>query len=247
MFEEFLKNMLPKARQSSLRRLWRRVKFAGSRRHCLVCNSRLRLFLPHGVVQRPNAVCPVCGVRDRHRLAWLYLQNETPLFTKRMSLLHIAPEPEVAKKLSRCKNIDYLSGDLYLEAKVKMDICGMPFDNCSFDMLYCSHVLNMLPEDAPAMREMYRVLKPGGSAVVQVPEAKELVTVDSPWPSTKQVRKGLFGDKAMYRRYGIDLGGRLEQAGFNVTVVDYFSRFTRADQMRFGLIKEDIYLLLKER
>jgi SAM-dependent methyltransferase len=247
MIKKIVKHLIPESRHSSLRRMWNRIKFAGLGHLCPVCGSRLRLFIPHGVVRRPNAVCPVCGVRDRHRLAWLYFQNETPLFTNRMSLLHIAPEPEVAKNLSRLSNLDYLSGDLYQEAMVKMDIAAIPFDDSSFDMVYCSHVLNMLPDDEPAINEIYRILNPGGSAVIQVPRPEEPETVESPRPSTPQIRKGLFGDEGMYRRYGLDLGERFCKAGFNVTAVDYFSRFTPMEQLKFGLVKEDIYLLLKER
>ena len=197
------------------------------------------------MVQRPNAVCPVCGVRDRHRLAWLYFRRETRLFTDRMSLLHIAPEPEVARRLSALPNLAYISGDLYQAAMVKMDIAGMPFDDASFDMVYCSHVLNMLSDDAPAIREIYRVLKPAGLALIQIPGSGEAETLESPIPSTPEIRKRVFCDEGMYRRYGLDIRERFERVGFHVAVVEYFAQFSRAEQLRYGLIDEDLYALRK--
>ena len=223
------------------RRGWRRLRFVGSSRYCPLCSSHLRLFLPHGVIPRPNAVCPVCQSRDRHRLAWLWLTHETRLHQAPLTFLHLAPEPELARRLAALPNLRYLSGDLVHHAGVRLDITRLPFPNACIDILYCSHVLNMLPRDVPALSELFRVLKPGGLTLIQVPQATAIATLEASPRSSHAERLALFGDPDMFRRYtGSDLLERLTLVGFSAEVIRYHEHFSSRDRIRLGLIDEDL-------
>ena len=80
-----------------------------------------------------------------------------------MSVLHIAPERVFEKKLKQLKNLDYITADLDPgRAMVQMDITNISYEDNFFDVILCSHVLEHIPDDRKAMRELYRVLKPGG-------------------------------------------------------------------------------------
>ena len=228
------------------RRALRRVRYLGWARYCPLCGSHVRLFFPHGVVQRPNAVCPVCHSRDRHRLAWLWLQTNTALGRAPMRMLHVAPEPVVARRLQALPRLLYVSGDLVHHATVQMDVCRMPFAANSFDLVYCSHVLNMLPDDQPAMTEIFRVLCPGGLALLQVPTPVAGRGVEAGPVSTADQRQHLFGDPDMYRRYGADeLTTRLRGAGFDARPVHYWHSFSEDEQLRLGLIDEPLHICFK--
>jgi hypothetical protein len=148
----------------------------GRERYCPLCQSQVRLFLPFGNRgKRPNAWCPGCGSLERHRLAWMVFEQKTNLFDPfEKSLLHIAPEPVMRDKFRNLSYLDYLSADLSDPwATVKMDITDIPYPDNAFNVIYCSHVLEHIPNDRQAMRELYRVLKPNGVALFMVPVTRE--------------------------------------------------------------------------
>jgi hypothetical protein len=228
---------------SGWREFARRLKYAGLARYCPLCRSHVRVFLAHGVVSRPNAVCPVCLSRDRHRLAWLWLRENTQLGKAPDRLLHIAPETSVAQRLQTLPHVHYVSADLVHRASVRMDICRMPFREQSFDTIYCSHVLNMLPDDRPAMTELFRVLRPGGLAVLQVPTPLEGPGIEAGLHATSGDRLKLFGDPHICRRYGsFELNASLSQAGFDVQVVHWSNQYSEAEKLRLGLIDEPLHV-----
>lgn len=225
---------------------WRRLRYLGLARYCPLCDSHVRLFLPHGVVPRPNAVCPVCLSRDRHRLAWLWLRAHTALGKAPTRLLHVAPETVVALRLQALPQVHYISGDIVHRASVRMDVCHMPFREHSFDVVYCSHVLNMLPDDQPAMAEIFRVLSPGGLALLQVPTPVQGPGIEAGPRATADERRALLGDPDMHRRYGSDvLASRLRQAGFEARAVPWFQTFDAPEQLRLGLIDEPLHVCTK--
>ncbi len=228
------------------RRALRRLRYLGWARHCPLCGSHVRLFFPHGAVPRPNAVCPVCHSRDRHRLAWLWLRDHTPILSFPMQVLHVAPEPVVAQRLQALPQLRYVSGDIVHRADVRMDVCRMPFGEAAFDLVYCSHVLNMLPHDGPALAELFRVLRPGGLALLQVPAARAGDGVEAGAASTSEDRRRLLGDPDMYRRYaGDELACRLRRVGFDARVVHHSRSFGDEDRLRLGLIDEPLHVAVK--
>ena len=159
------------------------------------CKSHLRSFRPYGVVPRPEARCPICGALERHRLMRLYLTRKTDLFNgHRQRMLHVAPERELSEWLQQTPSIDYLTAYMPIfEAMVKMDISDIQYGDNTFDVIYCSHVLEHVCDDRKAMREFWRVLKIGGWAILQVPIISD-VTFEDPSVTSPAERERLFGN-----------------------------------------------------
>src|SRR5262245_31676196 len=163
-----------KFRQSirrALHRGLRRLQYGGRGRYCPVCRSHLRAFLPWGSPVRAEVFCPVCQSHERHRLIWLYFARRPELFARpHLRLLHVAPEEALTEFFTSKPNIEYLSGDLEAPpGLLRFDLTALPFSNDTFDAIYCSHVLEHVPDDARAMAELCRILRPGGWAILQVP------------------------------------------------------------------------------
>jgi SAM-dependent methyltransferase len=242
------RRVLRREQSRALRRLGKRVARFGFARRCPCCKAWLRGFDPYGVSVRENALCPVCGSVERHRLLWLYLARKTDLFDgRRKRMLHVAPEPVLARRLQAEDSIDYFTADLASpRAMVRMDITAVPYRTNTFDVVYCSHVLEHVPDDRRAMREFHRVLRVGGWAILQVP-IREEATFEDPSVVLPEDRERVFGHPEHVRSYGPDYVDRLAEAGFSVTV-DGFARELDAKAVaRFGLKREqDIYFCEKE-
>ena len=184
---------------------------------CPVCGSGFRKFLPYGRVSRANALCPSCLSLERHRLLWLYLQRETDFFEEPKKMLHIAPEHCFIDRFKSLKHLDYITADLESPlAEVKMDIHDIPFEENTFDLIFCNHVLEHVEDDIQAMREMFRVLKPNGWAILQIPifhpqpeETQEDRSITDP-----NEREQVYGQSDHVRLYGKDYPNRIESAGF---------------------------------
>jgi SAM-dependent methyltransferase len=135
---------------------------------------------------------------------------------KKKSMLHIAPEPPIAFRLRSLKHLDYVAADRDdPRADVHMDITRIPYPEASFDVICCSHVLEHIPQDRTAMRELCRVLKPDGWTILLVPIKGER-TLEDPRVTDPAERERLFGQFDHVRVYGLDFQDRLEQAGFSV-------------------------------
>jgi SAM-dependent methyltransferase len=225
----------------------RQLRYGGTSRYCPCCRSHLRTFKPFGLVPRPDALCPVCHSLDRHRLILLYVTERTALFDERRKrMLHIAPEPQLAQLFQRAPSIDYLSGDLDgSRAMETIDVMDIHHEDSSFDVIYCSHVLEHVPDDRRAMRELYRVLAPGGWAILQVPIDGDR-TYEDPTVEDPRERERLFGQDNHLRRYGPDYADRLREAGFSVSVDDFVRKLPDRTVTRVGLVRtEDVYLCRK--
>jgi SAM-dependent methyltransferase len=115
-----------------------------------------------------------------------------------------------------------------------MDITRMPLPDSSFDIILCSHVLEHVEDDRRAMAEMYRVLRPGGSAIIQVPLQGD-TTLEDPSATTADERKRLFGQHDHVRIYGLDITKRLEDAGFGVETEAATDLLPLGDLSRHGI------------
>jgi SAM-dependent methyltransferase len=255
--KSLLRGIIPAALRPGLKTTYRRIRFFGLSGKCPFCRARLRRFLPFGLELpvlaekqivgggfRENALCPVCGSLDRERLVYLYLVNRNNDFSKPCSLLHVAPETQLKKTLMRSSNLRYFTGDL-LDSTVmtRMDLTHIPLPTDSFDAIICNHVLEHIPEDYRAMAELYRVLKPGGWAILQVPISLRLEsTLEDFSISTPEGRELTFGQRDHVRIYARDYASRLAHAGFQVEVFDW-----RADSGKFGGPKNLYGLLEGER
>ena len=200
----------------SVKRAIKRACYSGDQRYCPVCGWSARKFLQAGVDSRPNARCPNCNSYERHRLVWRYLQEKTDFFTKSgVKMLDIAPVAWFESRFRAIIGPGYVSADLMQPADVKMDVTDIQFPDGTFDIVYCSHVLEHVPDDQKAMREFHRILKPSGWAIFMVP-ITVAETVEDPTISDPKERLQLFGQDDHVRRYGKDFINRLEEAGFSV-------------------------------
>ena len=183
-----------------------------------------RSFLAYGYAkQRENVLSPSTLSLERHRLLWLYLKNETDFFTKAHKLLHFAPEQAFYKRFKKMEQLDYVTTDLNSPiADVKADICNLPFEDASFDTILCNHVLEHIPDDTKAMQELFRVMRPGGMGIFQIPQdINRETTFEDPTITDKKERTRIFGQYDHVRVYGMDYFDKLRSVGFEVEAVDY--------------------------
>lgn len=202
-----------------------------------------RKFLPYGYgKQRLNALSPGTLSLERHRQMWLYLQNETDFFTKNYRVLHIAPEQEFLRKFKKMKNLNYTSADLFSPiVDVKADILDLPFEDESFDVVFCNHVLEHIVDDRKAMSELYRVMKKGGWGIFQVPMKNSLEKSYEDFTITDpKERQKYFGQYDHVRWYGMDYFERLRSVGFQTEPLYYSQKFSKVDIQKFGLMENEI-------
>lgn len=225
--------------------------YVGRGRECPVCGCRRRRFLPYGyVAPREDALCPRCLSLERHRLLWLWLQNETDLAAEHPRLLHIAPEVSLMRKFSAlyagCPE-RYVTADLESPlAKMHFDICDMPLDDGCFDMVICNHILEHVADDRKAMREVLRVLRSGGTGVILSPvDLSRAATFEDDSVTDPAERTRIFGQYDHRRIYGRDYADRLRDEGFMVEQYDYAHAFTPAERQRYALKEEILYIVRK--
>jgi hypothetical protein len=226
----------------------RKRRHHGAARQCVVCGSGLRSFLPFGDPPRPEAMCPVCGALERHRMIWLYLERRTDLLDGRpKGMLHFAPERPIRRRLRHIPHLDYVTADLDSQlADLAMDITDIQFPDDAFDVIYCSHVLEHVPDDQRAMRELRRVLAPCGWAILQVP-IRGLRTEEDPQVKSPEERRRLYGQADHVRQYGADYRDRLIDAGFAVEREDFVGSLSEAERSRWGLPPGDDVFFCRKR
>jgi len=212
--------------------------YRGDRVECPICKGRFRKFLPYGYNQvRNNVLCPKCLSLERHRLLWLYLKSRTDFFTARLKVLHVAPEQCFYKLFRKMPNLTYVTADLESPlAEIKLDIQNMPFPDNEFDVVICNHVLEHVPDDRKAIREIFRVLKKKGFALMQVPTNYAMhQTHEDPFITDPAEREKHFRQKDHYRLYGQDYLDRLTGAGFYLSGGNYLEDISAYEKERYRL------------
>lgn len=242
---------LPDWAQAPLRRVKHfavALPYRGANRRCPVCGNSSRKFMRAGTTPRDDAYCVFCGALERHRFVWLYMQTKTDLFDgRRKRVLHVAPEPCLEPRLRAQLGDGYLTADLFSQqVMVKMDVTDIQYPDGSFDVIYCSHVLEHVVDDKKALREFFRVLKPGGWAILLVPIEGE-TTVEDPSVTDPAERLRLFGQEDHVRRYGRDYQDRLAEAGFDVQVTTVRDMVAADQAVYMGLtaVSGDVYYCTK--
>jgi SAM-dependent methyltransferase len=232
-----LHSVRPRTIQKALGKRMARLIHRGSDRHCPLCGANWRRFGSYGVVRRDDARCHECSSLERHRMIWLYFIKAVSGVAIRpgTAFLHFAPEPSLERHLRRAIGTGYVTADLYAaRVDFKMDVTDIRFPAASFDLIYCSHVLEHVPDDRKALAEFRRVLRPDGLAVIMVPitapQTVEDASIEDP-----QERLRLFGQDDHVRRYGPDFVERLEDAGFRVRVVAPEQFLPAGDIERYGI------------
>lgn len=243
---KFILNLVPRPiliRMSYLIRPVLVLWLKGNRYTDPIDGKSFRKFLPYGYEnQRDNVLSPSTLSLERHRLLWLYLQNETDFFTAPKKVLHFAPEQAFYKLFRKQKNIDYTTTDLNSPlADVKADICNLPFKDNEFDVIFCNHVLEHIPDDTKAMQELYRVLKKGGMAILQIPQdlSREKTFEDNSITDPKE-RAKIFGQYDHVRIYGRDYFDKLRSIGFRVIEEDYTQKISPELVDKYRLAKGEI-------
>jgi len=214
----------------------RGLPYHGKRRRCPVCGWSSNRFRAAGRERRPDAQCAFCSALERHRLVWVFLQRKTDLFDGRDKVvLHVAPERCLESRLRERLGKSYLTADLHSpHAMVKMDITDIRYPDESFDVIYCSHVLEHVQDDRRAMRELHRVLRRTGWAILLVPIKAEK-TFEDPTITDPKERIAVFGQADHVRNYGPDYVDRLRDAGFAVSVTTAADLLDRNTATLMGL------------
>ncbi len=218
----------------------------GNKVECPVCKHHYKKFLPYGYVHvRKNALCPNCLSLERHRLLWLYLMRETDFFVRTQKILHLAPEYCFIRRFRKVHKADYVTADLESPlADVHCNVQQMPFQDNSFDVVICNHLLEHVDNDFEALSEIFRVLKSGGYAVLLSPVNRQReITYEDATITSPEERSKHFGQKDHLREYGLDYPQRIESIGFKVYQEDYLTQINHSE--KYGLISEILYIAKK--
>lgn len=229
---------------SWLFRFW----YAGNKVECPVCENTFRSFLPYGVQIRDNVLCPACLSLERHRLLWLYLKDETDFFEAHYKVLHVAPEQSFLKRFKALSALDYTTADLESPiADIHFDLHEIPLPDNTYDFFICNHVLEHVEDDVKVLAEVIRILKPGGTAIMQVPlDYKRESTFEDKSITNQADREKFFGQKDHVRIYGLDYPKRLRSAGFEVEEIPYPVLLGSEKINRFRLPPEEIIFISKK-
>jgi SAM-dependent methyltransferase len=242
MSKQLAKRILPIWTHGLFRRLYVSAKYLGIRVKCPCCGSRFRGFLPFGAPARANAKCPRCGCLERHRLLVLFLKNRTNFFTDSLRVLEFAPVLFLQRTFERLRNLEYVSADIRSRfVMLRMDITRIPLPENYFDCVICYHVLQQVRDDQTALKELFRVLTPGGWAILQSPV--DHVTYKTLEPDREMLpdeAERLFGDGFAVRKYGLDYKERLEAAGFVVELNSYARQLGDDEIARYGLMDTEV-------
>lgn len=250
--KQILRRVIPHARRSQLRAQISQATwwlYAGSSVRCNCCGGTFRRFRVYRSDGGHRSLsCPRCNALGRHRVDWLYLTDHTDLLRTPTRLLHIAPEVCLEKPLRGMSNVDYLSADYDSAlAMDKVDVRQIQYGDETFDAVICNHVLQLVDDDRVAMRELCRILRSGGWALIQssVDEQRDNTVERS---ATTQDGNGSGRYEEVFQRsYGRgDYLRRLEQAGFTVTVSDFASQLQPAVARQLGLDLEEVVYLCRK-
>ncbi len=216
-----------------------KVWFAGSEVECPVCERTFARFRTGAHLGN----CPYCGAAPRHRLLRLSLEKEWSRHPSELDVLHFAPEWGTERSIRLNPRVRrYVTVDLAApRVDVRCDITALDFADASFDLIFCSHVLEHVRDDRKAISELRRVLRPGGVAYIQVPWNPKKHTDEDPSVTDPAECARRFGQFDHVRMYGSDLVGRLREPGFDVEQLRPTRSMTAGDIARFGLWDDSIF------
>lgn len=227
--------------------LWR-----GNRFEDPISGNTYRKMLPYGRINsRPNALAPHSLSLERHRTLWLYLKQETDFFNAPARLLHMAPEYCFLKLFKEMSHLDYVTADLNSPwADHHFDVHDIPFEQDSFDVVMGNHLLEHVENDLRTLQEFYRVMKPGGWGIFQVPiDMNNPITEEDKAVTDPKERERLYWQSDHLRLYGYKAYvERLEEAGFKVESINYGDVLGEELVTRYCLgVERMIYLARKPK
>lgn len=250
-----LKRLIP----LSIRRQVRLLLHRGDRYLCPFCGYASKDLAPIGLdlpVLRERKVvggglrnggCHNCGATDREKLLFTVLKEEFRVFDEpdKLEVLHIAPEKNLSELMLNAGFRRYECGDLFAEGYdyadhvQDMSVLNLPFPDQNFDLLLCNHVLEHIPDDTEAMKEILRVLRPNARAILQVPISKNThETFEDFSVVDPKERERIFGQFDHIRIYGQDYPDRLRSIGFEVESMNVSAKYEQ-----YGLnLDEDVFI-----
>jgi SAM-dependent methyltransferase len=251
---KFLINTLPRPLLIRLSYPFKKIApllYKGDKVTCPVCERNFSKFLSYGseVTHRENVLCPYDLTLERHRLMWLYLKNESDFFTApSLNILHIAPEQCFHKTFKAQSNLNYLTGDLLSPiADMHFDLHQIPLDDNRFDVVFCNHVMEHVDDALQCMKELHRVLKPGGWGIMQVPQdMTRAVTYEDSSIVTPEDREKHYWQYDHVRLFGRDYPDWLRKAGFQVKEYIPTAHFSEELIERYRLMKNEILYIVSK-
>lgn len=245
-----------------IRTKYRIFLYRGDKYVCPFCGNKsksfLKIGLPHPAIIENKIIgagvrrggCVKCESVDRDRLLFALFDQELKIFSDnpKFSILHAAPEKMVSNEFLKFKYKEYICIDKFMpgysypDYTVDMDLLNLNFQSNYFDLVICNHVLEHIDDDIAAMKELFRVLKPGGKAILQVPVASNLaVTYQNDNVQSDKERELHYGQYDHVRIYGQDYTERLESIGFQVQRINISEKYSS-----YGLIpEEDLFIGIK--
>ncbi len=257
-----IKKILNKILPSKINQFIKLKAHSGDKFNCPFCGYNAKDLSPIGtnikVLNEKHVIgaglrnggCYKCGSSDRERLIYVYLKNVLNIFeTKNIKILHLAPEKNLSKIFSKVGFEKYICGDLFTEGYKypdyvqNMNVLNIPYEDNYFDLIICNHLLEHVPNDIDAMKELVRVLKPNAKAILQVPISKNSKTTFEDFSVTNpKEREIVFGQFDHVRIYGQDYVDRLNSVGLNVERINISKKYEK-----HGLcIEEDIFIGVKK-
>ncbi len=251
---KWLLNTLPRPmliRLSYVFRIFAPLVYRGNKVECPVCERTFRKFLSYGsnVAHRENVLCPYDLTLERHRAMWLYLKTKTDFFKKPgIHVMHIAPEQCFHKKFKNQANLIYVTSDLESPiADMHFDLHDIPLPGDSYEVIFCNHVMEHVKDDLQCMKEIYRIMKPGGWGIMQAPIDVSRSETYEDWSITSpEEREKHFRQKDHVRLYGTNYPKRLGEAGFRVEVVDLTKDFPESQFQKFRIPKDELIYVVRK-
>ncbi len=205
--------------------------YRGSRFEDPINGVRYRKLLSYGRGDRsrPNALAPDSLSLERHRAVWMYLTGHSDMFNggpgRRM--LHLAPEYCFLKRFNRAEGLEIVRADLVSPwADVHFDVHEIPYGADHFDIIMGNHLMEHVADDRKVMSEYFRVMKPGGWGIFQVPmDRNNADTLEDPGVTDPAERERLYWQRDHVRLYGLDYADRFREAGFEVEEIDLRALF----------------------
>jgi SAM-dependent methyltransferase len=240
----------------------------GRNKQCYICGETFFRFRKwrggsknvHLWIKSLNAVgsdtdnfgCFYCGSFDRLRHIFMFFDKLDfwPRFSN-AHIIHFAPEALLSKKIEECHPAQYVKADMFPWVKdiEKIDLTNIAYNDETFDIFICNHVLEHVPDYKKALREIYRVLQKGGIAILQTPYSRLLVNnFEDPGINTDELRTLYYGQEDHVRCFSErQFFQGLVEAGFILTIVKHADYFTEEQSSYFGVNKaEDLIMVVKE-
>lgn len=225
-------------------------------RYCIVCENKVEEFYPYGIDidlyknhhiigggYRAGVDCPCCGVGDRERWFYYVLKTKTNIFSGGR-VLHFAPENIVDKRIREIDLIDYYSADIVPgKAQHITDITDMQYKDETFDYVICNHVLEHIPDEEKAIREIKRVLKSDGKWIFSVPICTDMKTLEDKQIKTPEDRLKFYGQEDHVRLYGNDFLEIFGRYGWKLQTFSPNEEFSREEIDKYGFIEDDIIII----